>query len=518
MKRFRQPRGSVAILGLALTVTVALSGCTSAVNRGNAGADPTAEPVRGGTITVIQNADPMPGVTAAGRAGNTAWMANVFEPLTRTDPGTGEPYGVVADSWELADDLLSIAVTLRDDVTFHSGRALTAEDVKFNYDKVADPAFGSRFLSAVSTWKGIDVVSDTELVINFATPTSNIFDIFEGVFLTDQDTFAGLADGSSVIGTGPYTFSDWEPGASFTLTRYDDYRDPDVAYLDSIEFAIIADATAVVSALRSDRGQIGLGLGSADVAGFASDPNFTVEAAGGTIFTLGMDVTVPPFDNKEVRQAVGYAIDRERINDQVFAGLGTPTDLWWGTETPGYTSELADHYTYDPEKAKSMIEDAGATGAELPIMVAALPFVQSVYEVLQNNLEEVGINAVAVPVSLTEFDAQQSAGTMGTGFINFHGQVGLSSATLIGTLPAIRKGNPSKFFPDEYVSLREDLLAAPADETAAAVEALSEYMLDEAFTQVFLQSPNQNVIASSVRGVTFSGQGYFLLADASTTE
>lgn len=503
--------------GAMVGVIALLAGCTSAVSQGGTPSD-SAEPVRGGTITIVQSADPLPNITAAGRAGNNAWMASALETLVRTDIETAEPVGLLAESWELSDDSLTLDITLHDDVVFHNGKELTAADIKANIERAADPASGSRFVAAISTWESVEAIDDTTLQIVFATPSSNVFDVLEGIYIVDPDTFDGLPDGSEVIGTGPYVFGGWEPGVGFELTRNEEYRDPEVGYLDSIEFAIITDATANVSALRSDRAQMSTGLSAADVKSFETNNAYQVFKSGGTIWTLGVDVTVPPYDNPVVRQAIGYAIDRDRINEQVMGGTGTTTDLWWGPGTPGYSEELADHYTYDPDKAREMLEAEGAVGADLPIIVASIPIVQSAYEILQNNLQEVGINATAVTVSVTEFDEMQAAGNMGPGFINFHGQVGLSAATLIGTLPAIREGNPSKFWPDEYVSLREDLLQASTDDYPAAVESLSEYMIDEAFTQPFVQAPGLTVASAALQGTAYTQQGYLDLRDAFLSE
>lgn len=512
------PRGTTRrtmVLGTTTAVVAALAGCRSAV--GGEASNPSPQATRGGTATMVLNADAQPGVLFAPRAGNNPWVSNVFETLTRTDPESREPSGLLAQSWTTSEDGLTMDLVLRDDVTFHSGRAMTGDDVKFSFEKIADPTSAAQFASVAQQITNIDVTSPTQLTLRFTNPVPNIFDFFEGAPILDPETFAGLADGSQVIGTGPFTWSEWQPGSQLVLTRYDGYRDQDAALLDQIDLPVITDATAQVAAMRSNRAQIA-GLTATDASAFTDQPGFSVESVAGNIFTFGMNVTTAPFDDKSVRQAVGFAIDRERINEQVMAGLGTPTDLFWSPTEAGYSQELAEQYSYDPDRAAQMIRDAGAEGAEVPVVLAAIPLWTGVYEILQNNLEAVGLRPVANSVNTTTFDQQQTAGDMGAAFINIHGQVGLSAATLINSTPALRPTNPSQFYPDEYASRRDALLAATDEETSsAALEALSEYMLDEAFTQPIMQGPNPMVIADTITGVRFTIRGNTLFTGASLT-
>jgi peptide/nickel transport system substrate-binding protein len=478
-------------------------------------AAPALSQEKGGILTISQTADMQPVALLALRAGNSPWIRNVFETLTRIDTENFEPKPLLASSWTIAEDGMSIAIVLRDDVTFHSGRPMTAADIKFSFETAALPESASQVGFIAREFEAIEVVDDHNLTISFKRPLSNVFDFFEETYIVDSETYAQREDGSQIVGTGPYRFTNWSPGASITLERYDDYRVEDTAWFDEIEIAIIPDPTATIAALRSMRTQIATGLTPRDTLEFNRNPQFSVVATGGTMYPLGLNVTIAPLDNKLVRQAIAHAVDRERINDQVFLGTGTVTDLFWSPSAPGYSAEQAEHYSYDPERARALIAEAGAEGASIPIIVPAIPSQRSIFEIVQNNLREVGLVPDAMVLDVADFDKRQVAGDLGAAFLLLHGQVGFSSATLLSSLPSLREGNPSEFWTEDYVALREAILASTTSEAMGqATSALSDYMLDEAFTTVLVQAPGQVVVSASVQGVTTTARGGLILADA----
>jgi len=227
-----------------------------------------------------------------------------------------------------------------------------------------------------------------------------------------------------------------------------------------------------------------------------------------------MDVTAEPFDDPRVRQAVGYAIDRERILEQVFQGQGEATDLWWSPDEAGYSEELATTYTYDPERARQLIEEAGATGAEVPMAVPAIPAPQGIGEIIQFNLEEIGLRPTPAVLDVAQFDSRQVAGDLGQSFNLLHGLVGFSAPTLLDAMPSLRAGNPSNFDTPEYQTLRQAVQeAGDDDERAAAVADLSQYLLDQAFSQVLVQSPNLFVTSDEVQGLEANVLGGLIVTD-----
>lgn len=470
----------------------------------------------GGTLRIAQGADAQPKNILAGRAGNNSWRHQVFDALTVLDSETGEPTPVLATDWESSEDGLTFKIRIRDGVTFHSGRPLTAEDVVFTLEQVKVPENASQMAPLVRAYTTITASAPNEVTITSQTPVApRIFDVLQLAVILDKDTFAGLADGSQVIGTGPFKWVEWVPGASLRLERNDAYWGETPVALDGVEISIITDSTAMANAMRG-RVDLVLGMTPRDAVLFRGNANVElIEAPGAQIFPLGLNVTAAPLDSKELRQAIGFAIDRQRIIDQVFNGVGTPSSLWWRSNEPGTTEEMVNHYHYDPDRARELIAAAGAEGAEINISVIGLAPVPAIYEIVQNNLREVGLSPVGNVLETAAFDQGQTAGDLGQAFQQIHGLQGFSAATLVDALPALRDTNPSKFAPERYRQLKDALQSAQGDAYAPALAELGEFMLDEAFSHILLHTPPLHAKAPALTGAVWDNVGFLHLHAAS---
>jgi peptide/nickel transport system substrate-binding protein len=467
-------------------------------------------------FTIAQPDDIQPQNIMPGRLANTTWVRNVFETITYIDPKTYEVQPQLATDWSLSDDGLTLELKLRDDVTYHTGRKFTAEDVKFTLETVAAKETAAQLGFIAREISAIDVAGDTEVKLTFNRRLPNIFELFDRTPVVDKETYADREGAKKIIGTGPYTFASWSPGASISIVPFEGYRDESAAGLGPIEIAIVTDPTAIISALRSGRAQAAIGLGPSDMIEFIGNPMYQIMNAGGSQYPLGVNVEMDPFKQKLMRQAVGFAVDAERINMQVFDGIGTPTPLYWQPGSPGYSDELARTYSYNPDKARELIKEAGGDGAKVTIALHALPTQRSIFEIVQNNLREVGLDIEANVMDVPSYGKAQIAGDLGQSFIALHGQASLSAATLLTSAPTLRKGNPSHFWSDEYAALRDAVSnARNADETSQTVIDLSKYMLDEAFVLNLVQAPSQAVMSAGITGAFYGLDGSLSLGGAS---
>ncbi|AQZ49593.1 ABC transporter substrate-binding protein [Martelella mediterranea] len=463
------------------------------------------------TLTIASPGDAQPKNILPIRAGNTSWVQAVFEPLVRIMPGDDTPQPVLAKSWTVSEDGKTVTFELEDGVTFHSGRPFTSADVKFTLETAADKASASQFSFIASAISEIATPSDTEVVLTLERPMPNLFEFLSQTVIVDKDTYDQRADGKVLVGTGPYKFADWVPGASIRMVSYDGYRDPSAHAFDEIDIAVITDPTAMISALRSNRAQLAMQMQPRDAIELSGNPMYQTVPTAGSIYPLGVNVTDAPFDDKRVRQAVGYAIDRDRINQQIFDGLGTPTDLFWPT-----SDEQAQHYAYNPDKARELLKEAGAEGATATVALHALPSQRAIFEIVQNNLTDAGFKVEANILDPSTYGQQQIAGELGPVFIQLHGMDGLSPATLLSAAPALRDGNPSHFWTDEYLKLR-DAVQSAANKQASddAVKALGDYLLDQAFNLNILSAPTLSVSTTNLEGVEYTTTGYIVFNHAS---
>jgi len=467
-------------------------------------------PVKGGTLRIAQAADVQPNNVLAGRAGNNVWRLNVTEPLTYLDPEDSSPIPVLAEKWESSEDGKTFRLWVKQGVKFHTGREFTAEDVIFTLEQVLVPENASQMRPLVAQLTSFKATGKYEVTITADKPVApRIFDVFELAVIIDKETFSELADGSQVVGTGPFKWVEWVPGATLSLEANADYWG-DGPYVDNIEISIISDSTALANSMRG-RADWAIGITPRDALMFQGDPNVNmVQVAGGNIFLLGMDVTSAPYDKKALRQAIGYAVDRKRIIKQVFNEIGDPSCLWWASNQPG-SAGLLDYYHYDPDKARALVAEAGAEGAEVPIRLLGILGVPQVYEIVQNNLREIGINPIGEVMETAAFDVGQTAGDLGPVFMQIHGLQGFSAATLVDAFPALRDGNPSKFGPPKYRELKDKLQAASGEDYAPALTEIGTYMLDEAFSHVLLHNPPIDAHTSKLHNVLSDGVGNYRL-------
>ncbi|MEU6642729.1 ABC transporter substrate-binding protein [Saccharomonospora sp. NPDC046836] len=511
-----RPGSRLRLIVAIVAIVATISSCTSARNLQNT----QGTRIDGGTLTFAIALDALPSGLFQTLARNNPWIENVFQPLVRLDQETRAVQPVLATSVTVSPDGRQATITLREGVTFHTGRTLTADDVKFTFETTATPKAGSNLGYVPRAFSSIAVDSPTQLTVTMAQPLGDaLFDYLNQTPIVDPQTYSGVADGTQLVGTGPFRFAEWQPGAGFTLERYDGYWNREAVQLERIEYVVTSDATALLSALRSGRAQLAWGLTPSDARPYFGDQRYRIIDAGGTVFPLGLNTTTAPLDDKRVRQAIGYALDRQRIRDQVFGGTGEVSSLPWLLGTPGVPQAQVDHFGYDPDRARAMIAEAGATGARIPITYGANPTVRAIFEIVANNLRAAGLDPVGVAVDQPTFQSGQNDGELGAAFLSLHSQVVLSPVTMIDSIPVLRDGNPSKADDSEFEARKAALRTAAATGQGAseALVRLGDYLLDQAFLHPLVQAPEILVTSIKSGDVSTTMRGVVLLENAYVT-
>jgi peptide/nickel transport system substrate-binding protein len=294
--------------------------------------------------------------------------------LTEVD-ATGNIVPDLAESMEPDDGASTWVFRLRRGLTFHDGRNVTADDVvaSFRYHMGEDTkSAGKSLLEAV-----VDVKADG--------PDTVIFTLSGGSadfpYITSAYNFPimpasdGVVDWLSAIRTGPFVFESWDPGVRARLTRNPNYHKEGKPYFDDVEFITIADIAARTNALTT--GDVDW-IGRADLKTLdllKRDPNIGIsEVTGYGHYVMPMNVTIPPFDNVDVRLALKWAVDREEIAQKVFLGHATP-----GNDNPiapsiKYAIDPQPRFSYDPEKAKFHLQKAGLSSLSVDLSVADAAF------------------------------------------------------------------------------------------------------------------------------------------------
>ncbi|WP_330308178.1 MULTISPECIES: ABC transporter substrate-binding protein [unclassified Streptomyces] len=496
---------------------LAVSACRSAADESGKSSGAAA---KGGTLKIAQSADIAPATLFGQNNPNFTLARTVFNTLTECDHKTLQPKPSLAESWTEAKDGTSITLKLRQGVTFHSGRAFTSADVAFAIENLRKDTTASQLKHVALAIEKIDQTDEHTVTLHLAHPVSNLFDLFEILLIVDKESIDELLKGTKIIGTGPFKVADYTPGTGFQLKRNDAYWKKGVPLLDAVEVSVVSQSPSMVSSLRSGGTHLLVDVAPLDAASIKNDDQFevTVSDAHDSGFYIASNVKVKPLDDKRVRQAIAWAVDRERILSQVLGGIGTVTSLPWATSSPAYDKTKAAHYSRDLKTAKALIKAAGAGGKTVKVVYnAGLATNAKIAEIVQYDLTQLGLKANAEPLQAADFLAQLQAGELPGLFINGHGFGQLHPATLVkGAFPFNADKNASNFDSDAYRTLADQLWQATEEtEAKKAADALNDLLLEEQFVSDLVASSHTFTRAKKVQGLNWTMYDYLDLDQTS---
>ena len=320
-------------------------------------------------------------------AGTRDVVFNLYEGLVKpTSDGGFIP--AVASDYIISDDAKTYTFTLRDGITFHDGTPVTIEDVKYSIDRYAEiQGESSAFSSLVDS---VEVQDDKTLVVNLKESYSEFLPMMTiAIIPQSNEDPAG-----NPIGTGPFKYVSYTPGQNLELKKYDGYWQEGVPSLDSVEFKFIADVDTAFVELQAGTIDILKYLTSAQAETLGDDYNI-VQGSMNLVHAMYLNSAYEPLSKTEVRQALCYAVDRDAINNFIFGGK---SHIIGSHMIPAmskyYEPEAETIYSYDPEKAKELLADAGyADGFDLEITVPS-SYSQHVdsAQIIADELSQVGIN------------------------------------------------------------------------------------------------------------------------------
>ncbi|WAP68182.1 ABC transporter substrate-binding protein [Jiella pelagia] len=345
---------------------------------------------------------------------NWSMIKSLFDALMDYEPGTTELRPALAERYEISDDGTVFTFHLKSGVKFHNGREMTAEDVKYSLDRVTNPKTqspGAGFFGSIAgyddvaggtaeTLSGVEVVDPQTLKITLSRPDATFLHVmalnFASVVPQEAVEEWGADFGHHPVGTGAFKLADWTIGQQLVFEKNEDYWRDGVPYLDQITFEIGQEP--IVALLRLQKGEVdipGDGIPPAKFQEVMADPEQKARVVeGGQLQTgyITMNVTMPPFDQKAVREAVNMAINKDRIV-QMINNRAIPANQPLPPTMPGYDKSF-EGYAYDPEKAKAMLAEAGfPDGFETELYVMNTDPNPRIAQAIQQDLSEIGIKA-----------------------------------------------------------------------------------------------------------------------------
>src|SRR6056297_3104371 len=305
----------------------------------------------------------------------------------------------VAESWEASADASVWRFKLRPGVTFHSGKDVTVEDVvaSINHHRGEDSTSAAGPIVAPIQ----DIGTEGTDTIVFTLDGGNAdfpFILSDYHLVICKATDDGI-DWRSGDGCGSYVLTDFSPGVSFSVERNENHWRDDVAWFDSVETLAIVDQNARTSALVSGDVDMADRLDLKTVNLLARNPDIQINSVAGTQhYTFAMDTREAPYNDNNVRLALKYAINREELVEKILFGYGSVgNDHPIGQGQRYYNSEL-EQKTYDPDKAKFYLKEAGLDSLDVTLHTSEAAFSGAVDAgvLFQNSAKAAGINVNVV--------------------------------------------------------------------------------------------------------------------------
>ena len=507
----------LAALGAAATLT-GTAGCESAVSRAAGGSAGAGRPRQGGTINAGISADLIPGnLLTNSTAGITTVVGLAFDSLIRYPNHAVQPTPRLATAWELAPDGRSLALELRDDVLFHSGRRFTSKDVEFSIKTYGDPLWTAQLRSTANAISAYDTSTPHRVVLRFRHPLGNIFDLLDTVPILDSESVDQLRTGERIIGTGPFRLTSWTPGAGLRFERNADYWVPDRPYADAVQVKIVTDAKALLSALKSGQVDFANGISYLDAEQLVNGGGFSAITLEGAEqqFYVGSNVTAEPLDDLRVRQAVAYALDRDRVVREVLRGSGYAANLPWPKYSPAYDEAANARYRLDVAKARELVAQVG-TIPTIPFTYNPTPAQEATAAIVQANLATVGIPVELDPVDGAQFVKQLIGARFRGLWLATHSWAQFTPSTLtVSAYPFNAHKNASRYVSKDYIEAADSAWKAVHGTSAStAYRDVSAELLTALFLAEIAVVLPRWVTSGRLRGASYTKRAELQLTDA----
>lgn len=355
-----------------------------------------------------------------GQAANTVKLM-MLRGLTGYD-ADGKLSGELAESWKMVDPQTYV-FKLRDNAVFHNGEPVMAKDVVYSLNKITAEGSSAFLKSDLSSIASVTALADKTVEIKLSSPSAVLLDLLANF---NANIIAEGSTDEEFVGAGPFKMKSQERGVFIELERFDDFYETGKPMVAGVKFIAYGDENLRYAALEA---------GDVDLIEYLPWQNFDavdasstlkMSSAVGPFMFLLFNVTNPdsPLANPKVRQAIGYAVKRQDVVDAAFAGRGEP--LLGFPNPPGSPFDLSDssrEWSYEPEKAKALLAEAGyPNGFDCTLLATSTYGMhQDTASVVAAYLQMIGINA---KLDLPDWGSRVTAGKEGKYDIAVHGTAG----------------------------------------------------------------------------------------------
>lgn len=473
-----------------------------------------------------------------------------YEPLVIINP-KDEYEGMLAESWEISDDYMTIKFHLREGITWHDGEAFTADDVKFTYEFIADPAYtGDNFyaLSAISGIKdykdgkveeisGINVIDDYTVSISTSEVYAPFLEHIGGIKIIPEHVWRDVDVSSAsqktemlknTIGTGPYTVKKFLPNQYVEMTRFNQYWGG-TPNIEEIIFQVVNQETAQVKMFSGEIGFMPISSMNPDDLRLYEDAGLQIQEVSYTSFQqMGVNCADELLSDKYVRQAFACAIDRESIVQTLLFGHANVANTAYPPFFWSYPGDSAlDSYEYDPERAISILTEqvgweynegimyANGKPVELTLIYPTGNKARELSApVIQENLGNIGINIKLEIMEFATMISRLEKGDfqlflLGTGIGADPDVTNLFSTNVVGKRNYYRYSNPEL---DELLLKGVNYISQ--EERKPIYNRVAEILNDELPTIFLYNWSEGRIISKDLKGVNcFAFSNFYKVQD-----
>ncbi|RVT86525.1 hypothetical protein DXV76_00045 [Rhodobacteraceae bacterium CCMM004] len=365
------------------------------------------------TLTIALDYDP---ADLYGTLSTNNPMFAMLESLYLDDPRTGQVEPYLALSHEMASPT-EVMVTLREGVTFSNGEPMDAEAVVHSVTVFSNPEIVPAYGIYAPMIDSAEVIDDTTVKIVLSEPNPIVDLLLAQIIVVPPDYWEEVGGtegfGQAPVGTGPFVLTDWVKDDRIVMDTNPDYWGDLPENIDEVVWRTVPEASSRAAGLRTGEYDLAMNLPAIDVDAINAEDGLTVyEGDVARIFSLvlsSLDIHETPVQDRLVRQAINYAIDKQTIIDALYFGKAR---LLNGQVVlpgqPGYDPEMTD-YPFDPEKARELLAEAGyPDGIDVEFKCASNRYAQGLEtcEAIAAMLGDVGINASLTLLESGEFIGQ----------------------------------------------------------------------------------------------------------------
>jgi peptide/nickel transport system substrate-binding protein len=316
---------------------------------------------------------------------------------TLVEPDTeGRLVPALAESWEVSEDNLTWAFTLRDDVVFHNGDELTSADVKATFERLMDPETSSPKANEFNAVEAIETPDERTVVMQLAEPYAPLLSTLAsgwGAILPKSLIDADHDFANQPVGTGPFVFEEWVRDNRIVMSKNNSYWMEDLPRVDRVVINVIVEPSVQVQGLVAGDLDIIDTVPSEELAMLEeNDETKVLQDLSALVMVLAMNTEREPLNQVPVRQAISQAIDKQAVLDTAYGG-GEPVSTFMDYSDPYYV-DYSGMLPHDPAAAREKLEEAGVDTEEPLTMALPQNYDAHVQagQIYEDMLSEVGLN------------------------------------------------------------------------------------------------------------------------------